>query len=223
MGLAPSAVSYPFNEPLPDPADRRGAPSARLAQLAQTRCRAEVQKAKLPFERDRRPTPGVGTAYRVTGPLEGVKFITPGRRSPYGVFDCRLGLALQALARVLARHDVVAIQVDNMYRRNSRMPRSRKPSQHAHALAADVTAFVLEDGRTLLVERDWHGQMGEPPCGPDARVDDPSDESIRLRNLVCEIARERLFDTLLTPNYDRAHRNHLHMDLRRNCRSAIVR
>ena len=223
VGPPASALRYPFQEPLPDPADRRGALSAHFSRLSPAQCRVEAQRAKLSVVRDRRPTPGVGTAFRVNGPMQGVKLVTPGRKSPFGVFDCRLGLALQRLAKVAARHDVVAVRVDNMYRPHAHLPGKRKPSQHSYGLAADITAFELKDGRTLLVESDWHGEIGEPPCGPEARLEDPSDESVRLRNLVCDVAHERLFDTILTPNYDRAHRDHVHMDLRRGARSAIVR
>jgi hypothetical protein len=219
----PPAARYPFQAPLPDPADRRGAPSVRFSRLSPAQCRVEAQRAKLSVQRDRRPTPGVGTAFRATGPIQGVKFVTPGRKSPYGVFDCRLGLALQGLAKIAARHDVVAVRIDNMYRPHAHLPGKRKPSQHSFGLAADVAAFELEDGRTLLVERDWKGEIGEPPCGPEARLHELSDESLRLRNLVCDIARERLFDTMLTPNYNTAHRDHVHMDLRRSARSAIIK
>jgi hypothetical protein len=218
-----SVPRYAFQEPLPDPADRKGAPSAHFGRLSPAQCRAEAKRAKLSVVRDRRPTPGVGTAFRVSGPIEGVKFVTPGRKSPFGVFDCRLGLALQGLAKVAARHQVVAVRIDNMYRPHAHLPGKRKPSQHAYGLAADIMAFELEDGRTLLVERDWHGQIGALSCGPEARLDDPTDEAVRLRNLVCDVARERLFDTMLTPNFDRAHRDHVHMDLRRGARSAIIR
>lgn len=193
-----------------------------FARLSPTQCRVEAQRAKLSVRRDRRPTPGVATAFRASGPIEGVKFVTPGPKSPFGVFDCRLGLALQALAKIAAKHDVVAVHVDNMYRPHAHLPGKRKPSQHSYGLAADIRAFDLEDGRTLRLERDWQGEIGAPPCGPEARLDDPSDESVRLRNLVCDIARARLFDTILTPNHDRAHHDHVHMDLRRSARSAII-
>jgi hypothetical protein len=165
----------------------------------------------------------VATALRFTGPVEGVTFVVPGPKSPFGVMDCRLALTLSELASVLREHGVVAVRVDNMYRRRAHLPRSRKRSQHAHALAIDIMAFELEGGQTLDVEDDWHGQRGQPSCGPEASLVLSTNAAIRLRNVVCDIARHGLFHTILTPNYDAAHRNHLHMDIKRDAVRAILR
>ncbi len=75
----------------------------------------------------------------------------------------------------------------------------------------------------LVVERDWQGAIGSPPCGPGSTLGEPTDEAIRLRNLVCAIAATKLFDTILTPNYDLAHHDHVHFDLRRDARAVILR
>lgn len=39
--------------------------------------------------------------------------------------------------------------------------------------------------------------------------------------LVCELARGGLFHTVLTPDHDRAHYNHLHLDLKEGQRSPV--
>jgi hypothetical protein len=43
-----------------------------------------------------------------------------------------------------------------------------------------------------------------------------------LRNIVCAAARAGLFHHVLTPNYDAAHRDHLHLDIKRDARSVVV-
>ncbi|MBN2194618.1 MAG: extensin family protein [Polyangiaceae bacterium] len=213
--IAPT-VPWPFQAPLPSPELSRNAPARRIANLSPVACRAELAKSGLPVERDRRPTPGVATATRVTGPFHGVRLVVPPKSSPYGVLDCRLALTLGRLAELLAERGIAAIRIDNTYRPRAHLPGSRRPSQHNYALAADVTAFVLADGRTLEVERDWPAAIGEPACGPEARLTSDSPEAVELRNLVCAIAAQGLFQHILTPNFDAAHRNHLHLDIQRD-------
>ena len=68
-------------------------------------------------------------------------------------------------------------------------------SEHASANAVDVAAFRLEDGRRISVVADWKGD------GPKARF-------LRdVRDGAC-----RLFATTLSPDYNAAHRDHLHLD-----------
>lgn len=68
-------------------------------------------------------------------------------------------------------------------------------SEHATADAIDIAAFVLRDGRQISVVRDWNGQ------GKDAAF-------LRAaRDGACD-----LFSTVLSPDYNAAHRDHLHLD-----------
>lgn len=213
---------HPFHQPLPGNALPQGAPAVKHANLSPAACRQEVQRRKLPVKRDRRPTPGVATALRFTGPLNGVRFLTAGWKSPFGVMDCRLVLAFDAMTEVLVEHEVATVMVGTIYRRGSKLHGS-KLSQHAHALAADILGFKLEDGRELVIERDFSGEIGEPVCGPETRLNDPTPEAVALRNLVCDLARRQLFNYMLTPNYDRAHHDHLHVDIIRNGKRGVIR
>jgi len=77
-------------------------------------------------------------------------------------------------------------------------------SGHALANAVDVGGFVLKDGRRITLLRDWNG--------PDAL----NREFLRtLRRSAC-----RRFGTVLSPEYNAAHANHLHLedDAARFCR-----
>lgn len=76
----------------------------------------------------------------------------------------------------------------------------------------------------LDVADHFGGQLGSETCGPTARAPSPaSPEATELRAIVCEAAGERLFTSMLTPNYNHAHRNHLHVDLAVGARWRIVR
>lgn len=68
-------------------------------------------------------------------------------------------------------------------------------SEHSTADAVDIAGFVLADGRRVTVVRDWRG-------------DDPDAAFLReVRDGAC-----RLFATVLSPDYNAAHRDHLHLD-----------
>jgi len=78
----------------------------------------------------------------------------------------------------------------NIYGRKD-APRSR----HATADAIDVVGFTLEKGRRIRVERDW-------------RSGDADGLFLRkVRDGAC-----RVFDSVLGPDYNAAHRDHFHLD-----------
>lgn len=68
-------------------------------------------------------------------------------------------------------------------------------SEHASADALDVAGFRLADGRRISVVGDWRGG------GRDAAF------LREVRDGAC-----RLFATVLSPDYNAAHRDHLHFD-----------
>lgn len=214
----PKPIRHAFHEPLPDRMELAKGPAMELANLSPAACRTRLDASGLPVERHKGPAPGIALPLRLTGPLGDVEFRAPPARTPFGLLDCRLALVLAELSSVLAEHDVAQVRIDNFYRPKARLPGRKAKSQHAHGLAADVVEFVLRDGRTLNVERDWHGVRGEPPCGPEARVLESTDEAVRLRNLVCAVAARGLFHHILTPNYNAAHRDHLHLDVKRDAK-----
>ena len=207
--------------PLPPPIVARSSKASRLASLSTAQCLSEVKKLKLGVTRFKGAKAGVAAPVRVSGPIAGVRFVTPGAKSPYGILDCRLALVLGELSEVLRRHDVVSVRVDNMYRPRAHLPGKKKPSQHAYGLAIDLTRFELSDGTELVIERDFEGAIGEPVCGEGARAD-LSKPAGRLRDLICDVARSELFHHILTPNHDAAHRDHFHLDIARGARQRII-
>ena len=69
----------------------------------------------------------------------------------------------------------------------------RAPSEHARANALDVSGFRLRDGRRVSVLKDWRDENGFLR---------------RVRDRGC-----RVFRTALSPEYNAAHRDHLHLDM----------
>lgn len=68
-------------------------------------------------------------------------------------------------------------------------------SQHATANAIDIAAFVLEDGRRISLLDDWGDGTAE------------SAFLAEVRDGACTF-----FSTVLTPDYNAAHRDHFHLD-----------
>lgn len=225
-GLAEPAVeddteAASYQEPLPSPIIGKATPASRAANLSASQCLAELTRRKLAVTRAKRAATGVNTPVRVTGPIGGVRFVTPGQKSPYGILDCRLALALSDLAPLLKRYDVVEVRIDNMYRPHAHLPGKKKPSQHSYGLAIDLTQLKRADGSVLDVDRDFDGAIGEAVCGQGARTDlEPP--ATALRSLICDVARSGLFHHILTPNHDAAHKNHFHLDIARGARQRII-
>lgn len=69
-------------------------------------------------------------------------------------------------------------------------------SRHASANAVDISGFTLGDGTLLTVESGWRGDAARQAF---LRA---------VRDGACEY-----FDAVLSPDYNRAHRDHLHFDL----------
>jgi hypothetical protein len=214
-------VTASYLAPLPSPIVAKSAPASRWAGLGGAQCWAEVARRKIAVSRYRGAAVGVATPVRLTGPIGGVRFVAPGPKTPYGILDCRLALALADLAELLKRHDVVEVRVDNMYRPHAHLPGKKKPSQHSYGLAIDLTQLKRADGSELIVERDFQGAIGEPVCGEGARAE-LSPEASELRDLICDVARSGAFHHILTPNHDAAHNNHFHLDIARGARSRII-
>ena len=76
---------------------------------------------------------------------------------------------------------------------------SGKLSEHAHANAIDVSAFVLADGRRITVENNWKSGRRE----------------MQFLTAIHDSACKR-FGTVLSPNYNAAHRDHFHLDMSGN-------
>lgn len=164
---------------------------------------------------------GVATPLHFVAPLDEVTFQVPPPKVSFGVLDCREALLWIHLLPTLKKHEIVKIRIDNFYRDDARIGRGKK-SQHAYGLAADIVSITLRDGREINVLDDFLGRRGEVPCGPDAAIrprtdssPDQRDKAVHLRNFVCELARMGAFHHILTPNYNQAHENHLHLDLKR--------
>jgi len=209
--LAPSQVVVPVNP--------QSTPARRYAGLDRDTCEAELGRRKISFVRVPSAR-GVLAPVRLGAPLHGISFHTglPAAQrptSPYEILDCRLVLALDDFATILAKHDVVEVIHYSVYRPPSARgwADGRIGRQHDGGLAIDAGVFVRKDGTTLNVERDFHGRIGATTCGPNTGPSPATAEAVALRQIACEAADAHLFNVELTPDYNWAHRNHFHLEV----------
>jgi hypothetical protein len=199
------------SETLPDMS--RELPRGRdIASLAPSDCVDLLDRSLVRFEQvDDEQAPNVATPLHVLAPLHGVSFGPKNGDPEHGMVDCRLAVALYAWAPILRANGVVKVEHYSTYRPGARVRGHGKPSGHAHALAIDAARFHLTDGRVIDVDTDWQDrEHGGNPCP----VREHESEASRiLRSVVCEAVERDLFQVVLTPHYDRAHQNHVHLEL----------
>lgn len=217
-GAAPPSYRVPIG-PRRLPMD---APAMRFANLSPAQCRAEVERRGLPVAFEAKEVDHVALAVRLTGPMHGVRFVAHPAPSPYGILDCRLALALDEMAMVLARYGFASVRLDSMHRPHAVIAGTKKSSQHSYGLAADIMRLTTDEGDVIPVEGHWDAGIGDTPCGPDAKAaTDP--KARRMRDVVCAIARAGVFHHMLTPSANAAHRNHYHFDIQRDRSNRFVR
>jgi hypothetical protein len=203
--------------------------------MGAAQCTAELTRRKVawsPVER----APGVRIPVRLPKDVGGVIYRTelpPHLRAanPFEVFDCRLVLALHDWSRVLHVHDIDEVLIFSAWRPpGKRWPDGKSGTRHPGALAIDAYRFgkKLSSGQSsrgwLDVEKNFHGSIGAAPCGPRAAPPSPSTpESRELRSIACEAADQHLFTAILTPNFNRAHKNHFHLEIAPEVRWYLVR
>ena len=99
-------------------------------------------------------------------------------------------------ARLLLGSDLVRIETMGTYSCRP-IAGSSKLSEHAHSNAVDVSAFVLADGRRITIQGDWN--QGSKNARQFLRA---------IRESAC-----KRFRTVLSPEYNAAHYDHLHFDM----------
>ncbi|MDC0684302.1 extensin family protein [Sorangium atrum] len=86
-------------------------------------------------------------------------------------------------------------------------------TRHPAGLAIDVGALKKRDGTWISVARHFHGRIGDKTCGEGAPQPELP-EARELRSIVCEAADLGIFTYVLTPNFNAAHVDHYHMEIK---------
>ena len=192
--------------------------STQIGALDEATCIARLKKAKVPFAK----APGaakIDYPIVLTGPIGGIHFDT-GR--PYAnrsassgdAIDCRLGVSLIELAKVVKKHGITTVLVKSFHRPTQPILDASAPLRHRIGFAIDIAGFRTKKGVEWNVQRDFHGKIGQATCGPNAAKPDPDSPTAReLWAVFCQIGATEAFDSGISPNYNASHFDHVHFDL----------
>ena len=196
-----------------------GSRAAAYGQLSPSACLALLDERHIPYEREE-PKRGVKIPVRLTGRVGGVLYRTDfpdGERArvPWEIFDCRLVLSLDDWSEVLRAHSIAEVRMFSAWRPPAKSwPMTELGRRHQGALAIDVRELRKDDGAVLNVLEHFHGQLGGTQCVAAAPAPSPDcPEARELHDLVCSAAAAHVFNSILTPNYNPAHKNHFHLEL----------
>ena len=133
----------------------------------------------------------------------GIRYQPPARLNcAFALRLSRFEAIAQEEARALLRSPVRAIVQLGTYNCRNMAAYPDLVSEHSFANAIDIAELVLQNGRRVNVEHDW--VPADRPAGSSAAA--------FLRRLTRRLYDERVFSVVLTPSFDRHHRNHLHLD-----------
>jgi hypothetical protein len=160
---------------------------------------------------------GVPDPVKVTLPLNGLDYFAYGGTTKQATLfmDCKLAVALHAMAGVVKAKGIVSVEHIGIY--NYRCigggdpdTDNCTPSEHAKAQAIDLHEFRDSAGKTYNVETDW---VIDPDAEKTCAAPTSNAKDALLHELACAFDDGDVFNIILTPNYNDAHRNHFHVDL----------
>jgi hypothetical protein len=211
------------------PAEAATAKASVYANLSNEAAFSELARRGIAFERVD-DAPGVRAPIRLAGKLHGVWIHSAlpeeeRKTTAFEILDARLALALDDFAAVLAHHDVVELVHFTMYRPNDDTKEAGREGEararHPGGMAIDVGALRKRGGALLNVATHWPAAIGAKTCGPGARHL-AARRGRELASLVCEAKDLRLFHVLLTPHFNRAHHDHVHLEIKPDTNWVLV-
>lgn len=181
------------------------AATAAAAHAEPASCHAELDARGVAYKRASRP--GIADAVEITGPLGGLALTAADRPL---VIDCSLAVSLAEAGRYVTALGFDAATFSSAYsRRNVRF--TDHPSKHSFGLAIDIHTFTGPELGTLRVDRDYEQGLGDAIDCVGAPL---TRGGAVLKVLQCQLVRSGLFYLVLSPDYDDAHHDHFHLEVK---------
>lgn len=167
-------------------------------------CYDELDARKVSYKRAKRP--GIVHGVEITGPLGGVTF--GGHDSL--VIDCSLAVSLDEVGRYFRALGIDTAMFSSAYSRRT-VRGTNRPSKHSFGLAIDVHALAGPDVGSLRIDRDYEQGLGD---AVDCVGMPMTQGGAILKILQCQLVRSGLFHLVLSPDYDDAHHDHYHLEVK---------
>lgn len=255
---SPPAPELALPASIDPPADPRARPSFVYGALDGDACMRELSHRKIAFTiAQGAGAPGVERPLRLTGPLRGVTIRGVGMTKQKGgsifeIADCRLALALDDFAAVLARRGIVEVEHFCMHRPGphstakaaaplpakptaAKKGKAQKPKPVAKKLPPPTPRgkpsqheLGLAIDVSAFVKSDGtrlevkRDWAGAIGAPPCQPVANEATVAAELRAIVCEARAKGLFTVILTPNANAAHADHLHLDVTRDATWTLI-
>jgi hypothetical protein len=222
-----SATAEPAPPPPPPILDRRPGSYANIDPSddfvvgppdALSDCTGDLKTAGVTFGKATLPVHAEGKKTKIVcGAPEVVWYMHGPSKITYNatpLLTCSMALALASFERVLQEEaerilhsPVVRIDQIGTYVCREVAAYPGTVSEHSYANAIDIGRFVLKNGRSIEVLRDFDVSIdGSPPTKPSGQF---------LRTVSRRANDEDIFSHVLTPFFNATHRNHFHLDLAR--------
>ncbi|OGQ98757.1 MAG: hypothetical protein A2284_11155 [Deltaproteobacteria bacterium RIFOXYA12_FULL_61_11] len=163
-------------------------------------CLAHLATLDLPIESTEHTAsnPACAIEYPVLFPaiLNGFTFFnSAGQATPLKI-SCRMAVALMRMIDVM--HDLGLDNLTHLGVYNCKVSADGKPSRHGMGNAIDVAKFHGTDGTTYTIYQYYFQN---------------TDVGRMLRNIAEQLHQHKVFNQVLTPEYNEQHANHFHLDL----------
>lgn len=227
-GPAPTAASTAPTEPPPGEPPPSTSSSTSSSGGPTLSCFDDLAQKGVAYEKTQ--ARGVVDAIYVKGKINDVLFAVEEQTKPAAdPMACQFVQTLWALADVLKAHGVHRVGTLGSYcyrcccawseTNFCRGVADPEPScgangysNHSWGRAIDLRYFFTDDGQKIDVNDPKQWVISTEATCKVARAKQTGTSKF-LYDLACDVAEKKVMSTVLTPNYNDAHRNHLHLDI----------
>ena len=175
-----------------------------LASNARADCYSELTDRRVGFKKVKKQ--GIAQAVEIVGAIGGVELTGESAL----LIDCSLAVPLHEAGRYMRGLGIDKAHFVSAYsRRNVRG--TNHPSKHSYGLAIDVASFTGSDVGTMRVDKDYEQGLGD---AVDCVGRPLTKAGALLKILQCQLVRSGLFHLVLSPDYDDAHHDHFHLEVK---------
>jgi len=227
LGDRPAVAANKYLE-IPPVTEAEDTRAYRYANLTNEQTLEELDRRGIPYVREE-PVPGVRLPIRLAGRLQGVWIhsVLPAEQrktTPFEILDGRLALALDDLCGILRAHGFVEVVHFTMYRPpHDHAPAKPGEFMHRHpgGMAIDLGAMKKDTGHWVAVGPHWPSEIGAKSCGTNGRKLQGR-RGRELLSVACEASDLRIFHYMLTPHFNEAHADHLHLEIKAGVKWFLV-